>query len=130
MSRERSVAVEMELDPSQLGCEERGGKDGPRIRRRKRKREKKANTVKFGQGEVKYSPSQEIWKRNQIHRKIGRYVGEGRNKIHLKSGGLGREERKVKTLKTGKFGEKRGSQIQPYWKISGGERKRSQIPKN
>lgn len=115
MSKERSVAVEMELDPSQLGCEERGGKEGPRICRRKR--EKKANTVKFGQGEVKYSPSQEIWKRNQIHMKIRRYVREGRNKIHLKSGGLGREERKVKRLKIGRFGEKRGSQIQPYWKI-------------
>lgn len=88
MSKERAVPVQRELDPSQLGCEE-AEEAGmvPESDGLEEEREKKANTVKFGRGDVKYSPKQEIWKRNQIHMKIRRYVGE---EVNLKSGGLGR----------------------------------------
>lgn len=50
------------MDPESGGLEE--------------EREKAANAVKFGRGEVRYIPNQDIWKRNQIHMKIRRYVGE------------------------------------------------------
>lgn len=55
------------------GCEEPGM--DPESGGLEQEREKKVNAVKFGRGEVKYSPSQEIWERNQIDVKIRRYVG-------------------------------------------------------
>lgn len=75
-SKGRAVPVGRELDPSQLGCEEPGM--DPESAEVEEGKEKKANAVKFGRGEVKYSPNQEIWKRNQIHTKIGRCGGEER----------------------------------------------------
>lgn len=82
MSEERTVPVERELDPSQLGCEGAGeARMDPESGGLGEEREKKANTVKSGRGEeVKYNPNQEIWGRNQIHMKIRRYVREERKR--------------------------------------------------